>query len=146
MINSYFGGFTDIDVNKYPTLVYAEAQATANTTTTSGTYTALNGMSITPLAGVYMVWFSCSHKNDGNGAVTNFAVHVNGSIVQHSERQSTSYIAGLVVGNAPQDQAVATQCLVSVNGSQTIEVRWNRTSGTSTCYERTMTVLKMANL
>lgn len=145
-MSAYFGASTDVDVNKYPSLTYAEATATADTTTTSASDVLLNSMTITPVAGVYLVWFSASGINSANGGVTTYSIYSGGVQVASSERQVTSLIAGVVIGNAPNEVAVASQALVSVNGSQAIEVRWRRSAGTSTTRERSITVLKVASI
>lgn len=140
---SYFGAATDVNPFQYPPIAYAEAQATANTTTSSSTYSLLNAMTITPLVGVYQVIFSCSASNSGGflGAGYNetfFAIYVGGVKVNHSERQFSA--------EASHNHNVSINCQVAVDGSQAIEVRWNRDGGTSTCHERTLTVIKMADV
>ena len=146
MLGVNFGAATDVDVNKYPVITYVEAVATSDTTTTSATDSLLNSMTITPLAGVYQVWFSTSGTNSSNGGITYYSVYVGGTQVASSERRVTSLIAGIVIGNAPNEVAVATQALVSVNGSQAIEIRWRRSAGTSTTHQRTLTVIKLASI
>jgi len=139
----YFSGGQGVDPTKYVTLVYAEAQATANTTTSSGTPSLLNGMTLTPLEGVYQVWFSASNENTGAGLFntpeeTIFQVYVDGVAVGHSRRENTA-------GDGGRSRGVAINCRVEVDGTQDVEVRWSVTGGTATCFERTLSVFKLAD-
>lgn len=138
----FFGAGQAIDPTKYVELNYAEAQATTNTTTSSTTYTLLNAMTITPLAGTHQVWFSCSTSNTGTVLGTTkqdnlFSVFVDGVQVTHSERY---------IDSADDDvKTIAINCQVTTDGTQAVEVRWRTTGGTATCYERTMSMLKLAD-
>lgn len=145
MNGAYFGAATDVNVNAYPSLVYAEAQAITNTTTTNTNFGVLNSMTITPIQGVYLVLFSSSCTNSANGQDNYFSIFSDGIQVTQSERKLTPYINGIVVGNAPLDLSVACMGLVSVNGFQAIDIRWRVTGGTGTCYQRSMAIIKFAS-
>lgn len=142
----YSGGFNDVNPNSYPALAYAEAQATANDTLTATSDTLINNMTLTPLAGTYLVWFSSSHTNDSNGDDTYYSIYAGGAQIVPSERIARSFINGVVIGNQPNGTTMATQCLVTVDGTQAIEVKARVTGGTTTIYQRTMNILKVADV
>lgn len=138
---SYAGGFTDVNTNKYPPHDYAEVQATANTTTSSSTFALLNTMTVTPVEGTHVVNFTASTSNTGTvlGTISEdnyFIIYVDGVAIDHTERISTS------INNNYLN--IAINCLVTVNGTQDVQVYWRTTGGTATCYERTLTVIKLS--
>lgn len=138
-----FGGWNDVDPTAYPPLIYAETPATANTTTSSSTYTSLNAMSIVPTSGTHLLHFSTSSSNTGTGLGTIsqevfFSVFVNGVQIAHTERSITS-VGGDRVGSS-------INCQVTVDGTETVEIRWRVSAGTGTCYQRTLNVLKLADV
>ena len=113
-----------------------QATATANATTTSATYALLTGMTLTPGAGDYILSFTtsveCSSDSDNF-----FQVFVNGVAVAHTERLFRSESS---ITDIPNNISIYAY-LPSVGESQAVEIRWQRTSaGTSTCYERTLTL------
>lgn len=120
-----------------------EATATADTTTASLTDVLTTGMTLTPSAGTYIAWFDTSITNNANGGITYFSLYVGGVQVAASERRTTSLIQGVVVGNQPQQQAVATHGKVTVNGGQAVEARWRASAGTSTAHQRTLTLMRV---
>lgn len=140
-MSGYSGGFNDVDPTQYPGLVYVEAQATSDTTTSSSTYSLLSGMTLTPLAGTYIAIFSCSSSASVLlGAPTvNFALFINGTKVERAERSSSS-------GRNSDFGTPTFNTLITVNGTDVVEVRWNTSSGTANCLECTLTLLKVANL
>lgn len=121
-----------------------EVSATADTTTTSGTDGLMNSMQIVnPAAGDYLVFFSTSVECSANGATVSAGIYVGGSQVTHTDRTSIPFITGVVIGNATTIQTISSQCKATVNGSQNIEVRWRRSSGTGTAHQRTLNILKV---
>lgn len=113
-----------------------EATATVDDTTTSTTDTLLGGMTITPAAGTYLVLFSTSTVNSGNGAERNyFSVYSGGSQVSGTERK-------VGVGGGAYSLA-ATQGVVTVNGAQAVEIRWRVIAGTGTAAARKMILVRM---
>lgn len=114
--------------------------ATADTSTTSSTYVTMNAMTVTPAAGTYLVMFSGSGGVSANSSTGNYAIFNNGSIVQHSERNT-------VTGGGPtsgMEDAFYTQSVETVNGSQTIDVRYQTSSGTFTIHERSLILIQLS--
>ena len=116
-----------------------EVSATASTTTTVvGSYEALAGMSITPGAGDYLVWFSGTLWNSVAGT-QHVSLFVDGSQVTHTEREITTE------GSIPNSQFVtATHAYIpGVTAGQAINVQWQTDTGVATMLERTLTVTKV---
>jgi len=111
-------------------------RATNEAQTTSGSDVLLTDMIITPVAGTYLVFAYTSNNNTTNGAINRFSV----------------YSAGVEVADTKDNIQVSNNrihtwgasCEVTVNGSQAIEIRWNRSSGTARCFGRYITLIRVA--
>jgi hypothetical protein len=116
-----------------------QVTATADTTTTSITDVALSGMSITPGAGDYLIWFSGSME--GSATSTQYAsIYVNGAQLSHSERRVFTE-ASIPNTSFP----VATHAYVTgVGAGQAIDIRWRTTAGTATMHQRTLIVQRVS--
>ena len=114
--------------------------ATADTSTTSSTYVVVNTMTITPASGTYLAMFSTSGGVGSNNATGHWAIHVGGTIVSHSERQ-------LITGGGPtsgMEDSMMTQAIVTPNGSQAVDVRYQTSTGTFTMHERSLTLIRLS--
>ncbi|MBP9702465.1 peptidoglycan DD-metalloendopeptidase family protein [Candidatus Woesebacteria bacterium] len=118
-----------------------QVSATADTTTTSTTYTLMDSMTITPGAGDYMAHFSTTVKNTDitTSYLVNASVFVNGAQITHTERDvyneeswDTGDIASLPI--------TIHAYLPGVTAGQAIEVRWKTEAGTALAHERTLIV------
>lgn len=119
-----------------------EVSATSNATTSSGTDALMTSMTSTPVAGTYLVWFSCDLNSPTGGAVVSVSYYIGGSQKADSLRKIMPFAGGtLTAGN--QRVAVAINGVVTVNGSQAVEVRWSTSSGTITAAARTMNLLRV---
>ena len=116
-----------------------EATATVDTPgETSATDVLVPGMTLTPGAGDYLVWFSGSIENSQTAAVeTNYvSLYVAGTQVAHTERavSADDSIPNTAI-------PVGFQARVAgVGGADDIEVKWRTTGGTMTMHERTLVV------
>jgi hypothetical protein len=118
-----------------------EKSATTDDTTTSATDVLVNGMTITPGAGNYYIWFSGSVESSAT-SYQYVSLYVNGSQLTHTERQ-------IYTESSINDTSfpVATHARrLNVLDGQAIEVRWRTTGGTATMHERTLVVLDTADL
>lgn len=123
-------------------LTAGEVSATANTTTSSGTDALMNSMTMTLASGTYLVWFSCDLSSPTAGAVVSVSFYVAGAQIGQSLRKVMPFAGGL--GSSTSQRATAAvNGLLTVNGSQAIEVRWSTSSGTITAAARTMNYLKV---
>lgn len=118
----------------------SQVTATDSPTTTSITDVLLTGMTLTPGAGDYMVYFSSSAENSTEADIK-FSIYVAGVQVAHSERyyfQEGSFPA--------TTSPVSTHSYVSgVGASDAIEIRWRTSTGTATAQQRTLTVQKVVS-
>ncbi len=116
-----------------------QATATGSTTESTATFQVVSGMTITPGAGSYLVWFSGSWENDTNNRVIFLAIFENGVEVAQSEVR-------LDIRNADVPMPLSTHALItSLGDSQDIDIRWSADgTGTRTMHERTFTILKVA--
>ena len=112
-----------ITIANTPTI--QQAIFTTAITTTSTTYVVATGLTITPGAGDYLVFFSSTSNNTSNGNVNNFSIFSNGVRVAASEVRHI-VTAGRVV-------PVHTNAYITGLGAgQAIDVRWNVSAGTGT--------------
>lgn len=114
------------------------ATATADTAVSNSSYTLLSGMTLTPAAGAYLVWFTSSVESSSVTDLTFLSIFVGGSQVAASEIETDSKTA---------NEADAVQCVarVVVDGTQAIEVKWkNNGAATATAHERTLIALRLS--
>ena len=142
---SYTGlrGNTGIQGSGSPTFpTTTEATATTTTTTTATTDTQTNSMTLTPVAGTYMVWFSGSVTDNTRGASIYTSIYSAGAQVAYSEQESN--VGGDDVNTWIGVLPFTCIAKVTVNGAQAIEGRWRVSTGTGTMYERTLTLLRIS--
>lgn len=119
-----------------------EVGFSANITTTSTSDVLLTGMTITPVAGTYMVWFSTwlTHSN-GNDTIT-MSIYSGGVQKADSIRVAIPFVGALSA--ITQDMPLATHGLVTVNGSQAITLEWHTNAGTATAHNGTLNILRVS--
>ena len=107
-----------------------QAYATPQTTTTSTSYVALAGMSITPGAGTWMAMFvGVNAQSSGGSDRTFYSFFANGAQVANSEIPIGNTIAGSL-GTSGNQQANMFHEGITVAAGQAIEVRWRVAGGT----------------
>ena len=117
-------------------IVNSEVTSTSSTSTTSSSYSTIGGMTSTPAAGTYMVTFSATAYNSNANIDMTIGIHKAGTLVASSVR--------LENGNASNKRFTChTQALVTVNGSQAIEVKYKTASNTFYMLERSMILVKV---
>lgn len=112
----------------------------ANTTSTSLTDVLIGGMTITPAAGTYNVWFVTTLEGSNNNINIFVSIYSGGSQVLGTEVVATPQIQGGVTPSLNQRVPITSLCQTVANGSQAIEARW-RVSGASTATARGRTLL-----
>lgn len=125
------------------TLFAAEVTGFTDLNTTSTTDSLLTGMTITPAAGTYLVWFSTSITSNLAGAAVSTSFYVGGVQKADSLRKIIPLDGGALSVGAARG-IMQFQGLITVNGSQAIEIRWSTSGGTATCGPRTMNTLRVA--
>lgn len=120
---------------------FSEVSDAVNDTIASATETLVDNMTITPVAGDYLAVFS-AYFNGASGDITAFMLYVGGVKVAHTDRTFTAESSW-----AADPFVVIIAAKVSPNGSQAVEARWARPTGTGTdtCRFRTLTLVKMAS-
>jgi hypothetical protein len=107
-------------------------------TTSSLTDIIATSMTLTPIAGTYLVWFTGSVSHSANGGSIYTSIYYGVTQNAASER---NYNRG---GNQSQTNGFACDALVTVNGSQAITGQWRTSGATATMYQRTLAILRVA--
>jgi hypothetical protein len=111
---------------------------TASTSTTSAAPVLVSAMTITPEAGTYLVTFQGSLEHDTNAAYIWPAIYAGGVLDASSSR---GFRRGGAQGNVVTP--FSTTAIVTVNGAQAIEGRWSTSTPNATCYERSLTIMRV---
>lgn len=133
---------TDQSGNLISGIQNTEVSATATATAATGADALMTGMTITPVAGTYLVWFSCDLNSANGGAVVSVSVYVGGTQKADSLRKIEPFSGGTLTSGS-QRVGVAINGVVTVNGSQAIEIRWSTSSNAPTAAARTMNILRV---
>jgi hypothetical protein len=116
-----------------------EASSATDTATLSATDELISGMTLTPGAGDYLVWFSGSVEGNTANTRQYISIYQNGFQVAHTEREILTETS---IANT--SFPVATHAHITTLGAaQPIEIRWRTTGGTATMHERTLVVQKI---
>lgn len=119
----------------------SEVSATAGITAGTGADALMTGMTSTPVAGTYLLWFSCDINSPTAGAVVSVSIYVGGTQKADSLRKVEPFSGGTLTSGSARAMA-ATNGIVTVNGSQAIEIRWSSSAGSCTAAARTMNLLR----
>jgi len=133
--------------NQWDTLVHGcagivtELTETATASTNSVFYVVLTGMTTTPISGSYLVSFSASGRGNLVGQNCEYAIFQNGSIISHTER-NLDFNSG---GTQADDlyMAMHAQALVSVDGTEVVEVRYKTSAPTFFVEERSLLLFRL---
>lgn len=127
---------------KLLTITPNAVSATADTSTSSGTYSVINTMTQTPSAGVYLCLFNATVALASNTS-GDIALFVNGVEDTTTTRRLAINATGL--SSASFEVGVAITTSATVNGSQAIDVRFRENGGgTMTVGPRKLTILPIA--
>lgn len=127
------------DADDIPSATSASEASAVNTITTSSTSDVLvANMTLTPGAGNYVAFFSCSAKNSDD-ETTYISLYANDVKIAASDRRF------LTEGSIPNTPIpMCTQAyIVSLGAGETITAKWRTTNNTATMYERTLTLIKV---
>jgi hypothetical protein len=105
--------------------------------TTSPNYILIPGMTVTPEAGTYIVIAYTASRNSSNGAINRFSLY-------SANVEVTGTSDNIQVSNN-RIHAWSASCEVTLNGSQAVEIRWNRSAGTASVFGRYLTLIKVAS-
>lgn len=119
-----------------------EVSATADVTTTSTTDVLMTGMTITPVAGTYIASFSTTVDHSNQSVLVTISIYVGGSLKTDSVRAVMPRFNG--IGANSLSPCVSTNGIVTVNGSQAIEIRWKTAANTATAHQRTLDIVRLS--
>jgi len=120
---------------------YGVESSTSYSSTVGITYSVIPGTTITtPASGEYFCSFNADISADKSNKELRFAIFVDGVIVDSSERDITSQSAG-------QRAILSTSALATVDGTQSVDVRWRRVGSSAlwTIDGRTLGMIKVIN-
>lgn len=104
--------------------------------TGSDTDVMITGMEITPVDGRYAVWFSADTKIETNNRIAEVVIYSDG-VADERTRRSTQGLSVNFLGSA---QSLG---IISVSGSETIDIRTNVTGGTVEFTGRSMLLVRL---
>jgi len=119
-----------------------ETVSTANTTTTSTTDVLVTTMTITPVAGTYILQWNMEVSATSNNRVIVGSIYVGGVQVTDSSRQYFVRTGNATFTAADIGRLVGT-AKITVNGSQAIEIRWRTNGGTAVTQGRSMSLIEV---
>ncbi|MBK8244918.1 MAG: hypothetical protein IPK88_15945 [Saprospiraceae bacterium] len=116
--------------------VINQATSLVDAITTSATEVLIPGMTITPGAGDYLIFFTGAVENTGFGDPVTISIYSNGSQIAASVIKCESFggMSNPIGSNA---------YLTNLGAGQAIEVKWKVSGGTGTCHQRTLIVQKV---
>lgn len=123
-----------------PVLPYTTVTATTSAATTSATYVQITTMTATPASGTYYVHFVSNYENSAGSATNTFGLHKAGTVVTYTEQ---------IVGEGGVDTdsyrtSISIQDIVTVNGSEVVDIKYKTSTGTLTVYNRSMMFVRLA--
>lgn len=120
----------------------SEITATATATTSSSTDAVLTTMTVTPIAGTYMVWFNGDFSIANAGSVISISLYVDAA-QQAATLRKLSYFDGGTLSATSARGVGATQMVVTLNGTQVLTLKWSISSGTGTAAARSLMLLRV---
>lgn len=146
-------GFTSIDVQSAieeakSSGIYYSAAATSTISTTSGTFSVVGSMTLTPVAGTYLCIFSADVETGNVNGQGEFQFFNGGVAISGTKRQVELEVALLWGSIGTARLNVGAGCffaVVTANGTNAIDVRYRSVDGrTVTVTSRSMFMLKVA--
>lgn len=117
--------------------------ATASTTTTSASDVLIASMTLTPVAGTYLVLFHTSFTHSANNASITFSLYSGGVAVTGTAMVAIPTVAGGLTPSLPFSVPGSISAFVTVNGAQAIEARWKTSTATATAGQRILNIVRV---
>lgn len=125
-------------------ITVTQVTATTGTSTSSGTFSVISTMTITPtVSGVYLATFSGSVAIGGNDS-GQLAIFVNAVQQTHTTRTVTISASGLLGATAQGEWAANSEGVLTLTSGQAIDVRFRATSGTITANQRSFKIQRIS--
>ena len=124
-------------------ITYYRNASVAQISTTSTSYTLMSGMSVTPVSGTYIVIARATLTTTSNSRLLNISLFKGGTLVTDSEtstyiRTGSGFLTNSDIGNP------STDAVVTVNGSETVGLRWKTSGGTAQANSYSLILIKVA--
>lgn len=119
-----------------------QVTSTSNATTTSTTDVLMTGMSVTPIAGTYLVIFSAVVQQAGAGQSVTCSIYSGGVQDTASIRDFAPFDGG-TLSSGSASCCCATQGVYTVNGAQVIQIDWHVSGSTATVFQRNLTLVRI---
>lgn len=119
-----------------------EATSNASAAAGTGADALLTSMTLTPIAGTYYVSCSFDINSAVAGAAIQASIYVAGVQVADSQRKVVPFSGGTLTSGSAR-AVLHTQALVTVTGSQAIEIRWSTSNTGPTAASRNLIALKV---
>lgn len=117
----------------FPKVTEVWSSTATDITTTSTSFVLATGMTVTPEAGDYLVIFSADVSHTVNNGEVRVAFFVGGVQSTNTERFMRQQDTGLLAVAPNYRTGISMQKILTVNGSQALEVRWRiQGAGTGT--------------
>lgn len=123
-------------------LMTSTVSAQSTVTTASATPAVYGSMTLTPIAGTYLSHFDTYVQSTAGGNSITMGLYLAGTVIATSPRTVQFPTATLIDSGYPFYIGIQGQ-VVTVNGSQTVDVRWSTNGGTASGFNRTLTLLKI---
>ena len=120
-----------------------EVIANNTISTTNGGFTVIPQMTITPAAGTYLLMFVANYALSDQ-ADAEIMMHIGGGAQSNTLQILDINGSGTLGPVARNDSTTAFNRIITVNGSQTVDVRWRATSNTVTLRTRTMHLIRIS--
>jgi hypothetical protein len=134
---------------KVPVVSTISISQTGQVTTSAASPTIIQGMSVTPPAGTYVVQFSGSVNTNGSSASGTFGIYVNGALIPETNRPiscNITLLGGLVtVSLNAIGVGTYSGTQIILDGNSTLDVRFASTNGGTIGFnERVLNLMKVA--
>lgn len=119
-------------------LHYDASSSTPYTLSTGTDDTLITGMTLTPAAGEYAIWYQGSIEITGNNTVVRTTIYKTGVLVGESLRTIRSSVSTFFTTHI-------TSAIVTFNGTDTLEIRVARNTNTLTIQSRTAIMIRLGD-
>ena len=110
--------------------------SSTNFSSSANTDTLITGMTITPVAGTYAIWFGAQNSGTGAGQQLDCTLYNNGSAIIDSKRSNLSTSGTHIFENS-------TQTIAQFNGAGACEARVNPNGNSFTIGARSMLLIRL---
>lgn len=125
-----------------PPIQNANVTATSNATTTSTSDVLMTGMTVTPMAGTYLVVFTGVIQQNSAGNSATISIY-SGGVQDTTSIMDFAPFAGGTLTSGSASCCAVTHGVYTVNGSQALSVEWHVSAGTGTVFQRKFSYVKI---